>query len=393
MIRDRRILISGAGIAGLTLAILLKEQGADPLVIERDRALRSEGYMMDFFGTGWDVARRMGFVPELHAIHYPIDELQFVNGEGAVWQSVPIDRIRRALDGNYVYLRRSDLERILYDRAIERGVTIRFGCQVSALHNADEAVNVTFDDGHEEAFDLVFGADGLHSRIRELVFGNESKFERFLGGYVAAFHLDHHGFDIGRAIKLYEETDHIAAFYPLDATRMDATYAFRHEERRVPADKRLDFVRNEFKGAGWISEQMLDLYREKEPIYFDSLTQIVMPHWHEGRVALLGDACGCLTLLAGQGSHMAMAGAYVIARELGRHEGDYRRAFPAYETKLKPVVTAKQNEAAQFARYFMPSARSRPWVRRLFIKLMFSPLFLPLVFRWFGARSALAGYD
>ena len=81
---------------------------------------------------------------------------------------------------------------------------------------------------------------------------------------------------------------------------------------------------SEFKGAGWISEQMLDLYQEKEPIYFDSLTQIVMPHWCKGRVALLGDACGCLTLLAGQGSHMAMAGAYVIARELDRHEGDYR---------------------------------------------------------------------
>lgn len=90
---------------------------------------------------------------------------------------------------------------------------------------------------------------------------------------------------------------------------------------------------------------------------------------------------------------MAMAAAYVIARELGRHEGDYRRAFPAYEAKLKPVVSAKQNEAAQFARFFMPSARSRPWVRRLFIKLMFSPLLLPLVFRWFGARSALEGYN
>jgi 2-polyprenyl-6-methoxyphenol hydroxylase-like FAD-dependent oxidoreductase len=95
-------------------------------------------------------------------------------------------------------------------------------------------------------------------------------------------------------------------FYPLDATRMAATYAFRHAEARVPAEKRLDFVRKEFAGAGWIAEQMLDAYQGTEPIYFDSLTQIVMPRWHQGRAALLGDACGSLTLLAGQGSHMAM---------------------------------------------------------------------------------------
>jgi 2-polyprenyl-6-methoxyphenol hydroxylase-like FAD-dependent oxidoreductase len=393
MTRDGKILISGAGIAGLTLAVLLKEQGYDPLVIERDQALRSEGYMMDFFGSGWDVAARMGLVPELRAVHYPIDLVQFVDASGAVWESVPIERIRRALSGNYVYLRRSDLERILYDRAIERGVTIRFGSQATALSDAGDTVNVTFDDGSEDAFDLAFGADGVHSRVRTLMLGEESAFARFLGGYVAAFHLDHHPFDIGRALKIYEETDRIAMFYPLDDARMAATYAFRHGETRIPPEQRIEFVRRELKGAGWISEQMLDLYREKEPIYFDSLTQIVMPHWCKGRVALLGDACGCLTLLAGQGSHMAMAGAYVIARELDRHGGDYRAAFAAYEAKLRPVVTAKQNEAAQFARYFIPSARSRPWLRRLFIRLMFSPIFLPLVFSWFGARSMLGGYD
>jgi 2-polyprenyl-6-methoxyphenol hydroxylase-like FAD-dependent oxidoreductase len=393
MTGGRKILISGAGIAGLTLAVLLKEQGYDPLVVERDQALRSEGYMMDFFGSGWDVAARMGLVPQLHAIRYPIDWLEFVNADGAVWDTVPIDRVRRALGGNYVYLRRSDLEHILYDRAFALGVAIRSGCQISALQETGDRVNVTFDDGSEDAFDLVFGADGVHSRVRNLVFGQESELERFLGGYVAAFHLDHHPFDIGRAIKLYEETDRIAMFYPLDAKRMAATYVFRHGQSRVPAGKRLEFVRGEFKGAGWISEQMLDLYQEKEPIYFDSLTQIVMPHWCKGRVALLGDACGCLTLLAGQGSHMAMAGAYVIARELDRHDGDYRAAFAAYEAKLKPVVTTKQNDAAQFARFFIPSAHSRPWLRRLFIRLMFSSIFLPLVFRWFGAASVLKGYE
>jgi 2-polyprenyl-6-methoxyphenol hydroxylase-like FAD-dependent oxidoreductase len=210
---------------------------------------------------------------------------------------------------------------------------------------------------------------------------------------VVAFHLKRHKFDIGRALKLHEETDRVAAFYPLDDKRMDATYVFRHDEVQVLPEDRLSFVRKEFKGAGWIAEAMLKAYRAKEPVYFDSLTQIVMPHWHQGRVALLGDACGALTLLAGQGSHLAMAGAYVIARELARHEGDYATAFAAYEAMLKPAITKRQKDAAAMARYFIPSARSWPWLRRLAIKLMFSAPVLPLMLRWFGARSVLQGYE
>jgi 2-polyprenyl-6-methoxyphenol hydroxylase-like FAD-dependent oxidoreductase len=393
MAQASTVLISGAGIAGLTLAILLKRQGYEPLVVERDKAPRTEGYMMDFFGSGFDVAERMGLADELRAIHYPIDALQFVDSDGEIYASVPIARISQALGGKYVYLRRSDLERILYDRAQAEGVAVRFGSVVTSLRETAKGVRATFVDGAGADFALVFGADGVHSGVRRLIFGEQRQFERFLGGYVAAFHLKRHKFDIGRALKLHEETDRVAAFYPLDAKRMDATYVFRHDEVQVLPDDRLSFVRKEFKGAGWIAEAMLKAYRGKEPIYFDSLTQIAMPRWHQGRVALLGDACGALTLLAGQGSHMAMAGAYVIARELERHEGDYAAAFAAYESKLKPAVTKRQKDAAAMVRYFIPSARSRPWLRRLFIKLMFSPPMLPLIFRWFGARSVLEGYS
>ena len=109
-----------------------------------------------------------------------------------------------------------------------------------------------------------------------------------------------------------------------------------------------------------------------DPIFFDSVTQIVMPQWHRGRVALIGDACGCLTLLAGQGSHMAMAGAYVLAEELGRH-ADHAAAFAAYQQFLKPRVDKKQRDAARFARLFVPSRRSRPWLRRLVAQGLVQP--------------------
>ncbi len=131
------VLISGGGIAGLTLGILLKEAGFEPLVIEREPRLRTEGYMMDFFGSGWDVAERMGLVPQLRAIHYPIDSMQFVDDHGETYVSVPIDVVRRALGGKYVYLRRSDLEHILYERAVASGVAIRFGASIAALAQDD----------------------------------------------------------------------------------------------------------------------------------------------------------------------------------------------------------------------------------------------------------------
>ncbi len=388
-----KALISGGGIAGLTLGILLKQRGIEPLIVEREPGLRTEGYVMDFFGAGWDVAERMGLVPQLRAINYPIDRMEFVDDRGKPYVSVPIEVVRKALDDRYVYLRRSDLERILYERARAAGVDIRFGASLAALRQDESAVHATFEDGSEQSFDLIFGADGVHSRVRALLFGEERRFARFLGAYVAAFHLASHNFDIGRALKLYEETDRVGAFYPLDARRMDATYVFRHDEVGVPHERRLDLVRGAYKGAGWILEQVLAAYPGKAPIFFDSMTQIVMPRWYRGRVALLGDACGCLTLLAGQGSHIAMAGAYVLAREISRHgAGNYARAFAAYEALLKPAVDKRQRDAATFAKVFVPSSRSRPWLRRLTIRLMFNPLVLPLVFRWFGAKSVLAGY-
>jgi 2-polyprenyl-6-methoxyphenol hydroxylase-like FAD-dependent oxidoreductase len=386
----KRILISGGGIAGLTLAIALKRHGFDRLVIEREPGLRREGYMMDFFGSGWDVAERMGLLPALREIRYPIDTLEFVDRAGAPYVHMPIERMRHALNDKYVYLRRQDLERILAERAREQGVAVRYGCSLDALEDMGDAVTARFTDGGAETFALVVGADGVHSRVRDLVFGPEAQFARFLGLYVAGFHAPSEGFSIGRTVKLYEETDRVAFLYPLDARRLDATYVFRQAEIHVPHAERLAFLRARYRGAGWIAQDVLDAYTNEDPIFFDSVTQIVMPQWHKGRVALIGDACGCLTLLAGQGSHMAMAGGYVLAQELAR-QPDHETAFAAYQNFLRPHVERRRKDAARFAGLFVPGARSRPWLRRLVIKLLFSNAGLKYGLRFFGSKSALAG--
>jgi 2-polyprenyl-6-methoxyphenol hydroxylase-like FAD-dependent oxidoreductase len=389
---SKRILISGGGIAGLTFAVELKRRGFDPLVIEREPSPRTEGYMMDFFATGWDVAERMGLVESLRAIRHPIDALEFVDATGKTYVHVPIDRVRHALGNKYVYLRRQDLEHILAERARGAGVEIRYGTSIAALEDRGDAVHVRFESGGKDAFPLVVGADGVHSRVRELTFGPERDFARFLGLYVAAFHFARGNLPIEREVKLYQETDRMTFVYPLSAQRLDVTFAFRHDELHVRHDERLAFLRGVYRGSGWIAEDILRAYAGENPIYFDSATQIVMPQWHKGRVALIGDACGCLTLLAGQGSHMAMAGGYVLAQELAR-QTDHTAAFVAYQKFLKPPVDKKQRDAARFAGMFVPSKDSRPWLRRLFIHLLFSAPLLGIGLRLLGATSAMRGRD
>jgi 2-polyprenyl-6-methoxyphenol hydroxylase-like FAD-dependent oxidoreductase len=381
-----RILISGGGIAGLTLAIQLKQGGFDPLVIEREPSPRTEGYMMDFFGTGWEVAERMGLVDELRAVHYPIDALEFIDATGKAYVHTPIDRIRRALGNKYVYLRRQDLEHILAVRAHEAGIDIRYGTSIDALEDRGDAVYIRFNDNRGDAFNLLIGADGVHSRVRELAFGPECDFARFLGLYVGAFHVARGNLPIAREVKLFQETDRMTFLYPLSADRLDATFAFRHAEVEVPHGQRIDFLRDFYRDSGWVFRA----YAGDEPIYFDSVTQIVMPQWHKGRVALIGDACGCLTLLAGQGSHMAMAGGYILAKELSQQK-DHTAAFVAYQAFLKPPVDKKQKEATRLAGMVAPSKDSRPWLRQLFIRLLFSPLLIGLGMKFFGANNVLAG--
>ena len=388
---SKRILISGGGIAGLTFAIELKRHGFEPLVVEREPGPRAEGYMMDFFGSGWDVAERMGLVETLRAVRYPIDELEFVDRNGKAYVHMPITRLRRALDNKYVYLRRPDLERILAERAREVGVDIRYGCSIGSIEDRGTGVHVRFEDASEDDFALVIGADGVHSRVRDLTFGHERQFARFLGLYVAAFHVAHGKLPIAREVKLYEETDRSVFLYPLSAQRLDATFVFRTGEVHVPHAERIGFLRERFRGAGWIVEDVLAAYDGAEPLFFDSVTQIEMPQWHKGRVALIGDACGCLTLLAGQGSHMAMTGGYVLAHELAR-QPDHAAAFAAYQNFLKPHVDKRRRDAARFAGIFVPSQRSRPWLRRLALKLLFSAPLIKTGLRFFGTRSVLAGY-
>ena len=173
---------------------------------------------------------------------------------------------------------------------------------------------------------------------------------------------------------------------------MDAMFSFCHADAgHVPREERQRFVREQCQGMGWIAGQILDDMPEG-PIYFDSATQIVMPLWHTRRIALLGDACGCLTLIAGQGSHMAMAGAYVLARELEKSEGNPITAFVEYEKFLRPFIEKKQRDAVRNADTFVPRSRLQMLYRYPLLRLVFSNLLIKRFFTAFGTKSILTGY-
>ncbi len=347
---------------------------------------------MDFFGTGWDVAERMGLTDDLRAIRYPLDVMRYVDASGRAHLNLPLDQVRRALNGRYVYLLRSDLERILFDRARQAGVSVRFGTSIASMVAGKDRVNVAFDDGETGEFPLVIGADGVHSRVRELAFGPETSFARDLGYQVAAFHAPLVP-EAERSVVLHEETDRLTAFYSMSDEMMDAMYLFR---RNAPgpdrSENRLAWLQKQFADSGWIASRVLESVSASVPFFLDSLTQIRMPRWSTGRVCLIGDACGCLTLAAGQGSHMAMAGAYVLATELLRRPDDHAPAFLAYERFLRPHVERKQAAAVKLAGQMVPGKHARMWLRRLVIRTMFSPFLLPFTLRNMGSRSALRGY-
>jgi 2-polyprenyl-6-methoxyphenol hydroxylase-like FAD-dependent oxidoreductase len=168
-----------------------------------------------------------------------------------------------------------------------------------------------------------------------------------------------------------------------------ATYIFRHPEIDIARPNALSLIRSQYSGAGWIAERVLRDHSSAKPIYFDAISQIVIPTWHANRTALLGDACGCLTLVAGQGANMAMAGAYVLATELERQPRNHGAAFTAYEAFMKPRVTKRQRGAALLSRLVVPTRHSRPALRRAVVRLILSGIVAQYALRYLGSRSFL----
>ena len=337
-----RIAISGAGVAGAALAHWLHRTGHNPTVIEQAPKFRTGGYMIDFWGVGYQVAKRMGIEDPIRAAGYQVELLRSVGSRGQVKADVHVDVFRRMFGDDLTSLPRGDLAAAIYT-TIEDNVETIFGDSIATVDAHSEGVRLTLDSGAARDFDLLVGADGLHSNVRRLVFGPDEEFEHYLGCKVAACVVDGYRPRDDLVYVTYGSPGRQLGRFALRGDRTMLLFIFRagHDSAGVaPKDQ----LRNEFSDVGWESRDFLAALDDVDDLYFDVVSQIRMDDWSRDRVVLIGDAAGCISLLGGEGTGLAITEAYVLAGELARAGADYRRAFDAYQSLMQSI---HQNQASR----------------------------------------------
>ncbi|MES4908256.1 MULTISPECIES: FAD-dependent monooxygenase [unclassified Streptomyces] len=363
------VLISGAGIAGTTLAYWLARHGFRPTIVERAAGLRSSGNPVDVRGPAVEVAERMGVMPRLRRARTQVTAMSFVNGSGRQVGRVNMRALRRASDSREVEVTRSDLAEILYEASRDFAEFL-FGDTMTALRQNGDGVDVTFEKAAPRRFDLVIGADGLHSTTRRLAFGPESEFVRHMGLYVATMPLDGPA-DSPQDVVIHNAPGRMASLHPVHGRAL-AAFIFRHpavagfNHRDLAQHKRI--LADAYADDGWRVPELLDRAHAAEDLWFDSVSQVRLNSWANGRIALLGDAASSVSLF-GDGSTLAMAGAHTLAEELAATPTDPQAAFARYETRHRTLVDPRQGNVATAAALMVPATRAGVAARNMATRL------------------------
>ncbi|TQM84049.1 2-polyprenyl-6-methoxyphenol hydroxylase-like FAD-dependent oxidoreductase [Saccharothrix saharensis] len=382
------VLISGASIAGPALAYWLSHHGFTPTVVERAPAPRPGGQAVDLRGTAREVAERMGVLDRVRAAHTGARGMAFVNAAGKRTATMASDAMGDS--GGVIAeleILRGDLVRILHE-ATAAGVEYLFDDTVTSLTQTPTGVGVTFERAAPRTFDLVVGADGLHSKVRSLAFGPESRFAHDLGADIAIFGTTQRE-DLDGWQLMHTVPGRTAGIYPLPDGEAKAMFVFAsppaEHDRRDLAWQR-DLVATAFADDGWEVPRLLADLREAPDFHFDRLCQIRMERWSAGRVALLGDAAFCASPMAGNGTSMALVGAYVLAGELATAP-DHATAFRRYEEEMREYVSRCQKFALGGVSSLTP--KTRAFIRMRDLSLRVVP-HIPGGARLFGDLQKLA---
>ena len=373
------VLISGASIAGPSLAYWLNRCGFRPTVVEKASTVRPGGYPIDLRGVAVEVIDRMGLLSQVRAAHIATRRATCVDSRGRRMARVELANLSGT--GHDVELPRGRLASLLYD-ATREDVEYMFDDSISSLEQTEEGVRVTFRSGAQRTFGLVVGADGLHSNVRGLTFGAEAQFHRYLGYYFVGFSVDT-DFGLDSEVVMHNRPGRMAALYAVrNQRRPNALLAFAVKERidrRLSVAEQFELVERAFAGDGWEVPRLLAAMRTADDLFFDSVSQIRMPSWTKGRVALVGDAGYAPSFLSGQGSSLAVVGAYQLAAALAAAGGDHRVAFPAYERSMRHFVEQNQQLALKASGAMIPRTTAGLWLRNRMLGIV--PLLLPLL-RW-----------
>jgi len=357
-----RILVSGASIAGPALAYWLHRYGFEVTVVERSATLRkSGGHAVDLFRPAMDIVEMMKVLEPIKARATGIERLGFrLENRLDRRYEIEIRRLIGAVSDRHVEIMRDDLSEIFYE-ATAKTTEYRFGDSIASLSEDPAGVEVTFEQAPPERFDLVIGADGLHSHVRRLVFGEESGFATWIGGYLCVITLPNYSNldDVSEAIC---GVNRMAGIYAVpDVADARAVFLFRpaHEldyhYRDVARQKEL--LRKAFNGVGWEVPRLLSELDHTPAFYFDSITQLRMDTWSRGRVTLVGDAGYCPGPAVGGSTSLAIVGAYMLAGQLAVAGGDHTLAFAAYESEIGDYVRRSRAFAMGAVKHLIPAGQ------------------------------------
>jgi 2-polyprenyl-6-methoxyphenol hydroxylase-like FAD-dependent oxidoreductase len=369
----KRAVIVGAGIAGLATALRLGRDGWRTVVAERAPARRSSGYMVNLLGPGYNAAERLGLLPALSAHDLGLFTNVLIRADGRPKFTVPSAIAEAAVGKRTLSVFRGDLESTLYEAVCNRA-EIRFGTTVASIDQDADQVRVVLSDGTTEHADLLVGADGVHSATRTALFG--SGFQVDLPYVVGAFPLAYPVAGVPDSSGVtFIGPGRTAAIVNLGPDRSSAFFTYRCADptadlRRGPVDA-LGAVFGDL-GAG-VSDAIRHLERDPAGAYFDEVSQVVMSRWSTGRAVLLGDAAWCVTLFAGHGAALALAGADQLGAALQRHNDDIPAALADWESGLRPEASKRQALARRGMLRYAPPSRFHVWMSDLTIRAITLP--------------------
>lgn len=354
---QRTVLVSGASVAGPALAFWLKRHDFRPVVVERADAFRRGGQNIDVRGAARTVARRMGIEDAIRAATTGEKGVRFVDARDVTKAELPAGTSESGGLTAELEILRGDLAGILYDRTRD-DVEYVFGDWITGLRDGDDRITASFERGAERDFDLVIAADGIRSRTRSLIVGDEPEI-RLLSLYMAYFTIPRGASDSAWARWYNAPGGRVILLRPDNVGTTRALLSFRSPPRgyeRSSVDEQKALLRRTFADAGWEAPRVLAGLADATDMYFESIGQVRAPRWSRGRGALLGDAGYCASPISGMSTSLALVGAYVLAGELAKH-AHHRDAFASYETIMRPYVDQAQRLAPGVPRLAYPETR------------------------------------
>jgi 2-polyprenyl-6-methoxyphenol hydroxylase-like FAD-dependent oxidoreductase len=342
----KKILISGAGIGGLAAAIRLSHNNYDVTVVEKNKLSRTGGYLVALSHQSYIFAEEMGLIPDLKPFDLSIMSSSYHDKKGRNLLALDYGKMMEGLD--IIQLMRGDLAHVLYQHA-EKRVDIRFGDVITAI----EGAQVTFASGKQEEFDIIIGADGVHSGVRAVAFDDKDVTHNYLDLHCAAFRLQN-VLGLEKEFQTHMERNrYMAVFNTLDGD-LGAVFVWANDARNLPPpEARRDALLQAFAGSGAIIEKVLPHCPEDGPPYMDVLSQIYMPIWHKGRSVLVGDAAHCLTLFSGRGAAAAFAGACRLCNAIIANDTP-EAAFRAYEAEMRPIINEIMPATRGAVKWYVP---------------------------------------